>query len=281
MSNREKVAVIGSYAVGLTMTTDRFPTDGETVLGRSFQEHYGGKGSNQAIAAARLGGDVIFGSCVGNDNYGDKAIELYKKEQLDYRYVRRSTHGTSTGVGLVAVNKDGENQIVIDFAASNEVDRDDVDKMFQEIKDCKYLLMQLEISCDTVVYAAEKCKEENVQFILNPAPYQELPKEIYANCDYLTPNETEARSILGLDSDEYISDMDLAKGIYDLGVKNVIITLGSKGALIYNDEIQKNIGGIKVSAVDSTGAGDTFNGALMVALSEGKDIIKRVLNLLM
>lgn len=276
MSVREKVAVIGSYAVGMTMSTERFPTEGETVLGSNFQMHYGGKGSNQAVAAARMGADVLYGGCLGKDSFGDMALELYDKEDMNVTYVRRSTTGASTGVGLVIVNAHGENEIVIDFAANNEVGPEDIDNMMPDIKKCRYLLMQLEINIDTVIYAAKRCKEENVRFILNPAPYHDLPKEIYSYCDYLTPNETEAKSILGLKKEEPVSQMEVAKRIYALGVKNVIITLGGKGALIYNNEIQEVIEGIKVLAVDTTGAGDTFNGALMVGLAEGKTIQEAV-----
>lgn len=272
----KNIAVIGSYAVGMTITGDHFPLPGQTVPGRNFIKAHGGKGSNQAVAAARMGGHVIYGTCVGNDEFGDGAIKLFQEEGMDAEAVRRSATGKSTGVGLIYLNKEGENTIIIDFAASEEFSREDVDSMLPKLKNCEMLLMQLEGSMDTVEYAASLCKKEGIPFILNPAPFSPLKEELLKNCSYITPNQTEARAILGLEADDPISDADVAARLYDMGIENVIVTLGADGAYIKNKDLDQKVGGIKVSPVDTTGAGDTFAGAFCVALTEGKSIVDAV-----
>lgn len=272
----EKIAVIGSYAVGMTICCDHFPVGGETVAGNNFQAMHGGKGSNQAVAAARMGAEVIFGSCVGQDSFGDKSFELYREERINASYVKRSQTGQSTGVGLIYVNSDGENEIVIDFAANKELTPEDIETMRTQLKSCKLLLMQLEIDLKTVAYAAKLCKEEGITFVLNPAPFQNLQEGILENCDYLTPNQTEARLLLGLETDDTLSDEEVAKRIHQKGVANVIMTLGGEGALIVNEEGCKKVPGIEVEAVDTTGAGDTFSAAFCVALSEDKTLEEAV-----
>lgn len=268
----KKVGVIGSYAVGMTITTDKFPVGGETVRGSGFKAMHGGKGSNQAIAAARMGAEVIYGCCVGNDSFGDAVFDLYKKENIHSGFVKRSRKGQSTGVGLIYVNKEGENEIVIDLAANFEFSKAHVEEMLPSLKECELLLMQLEIEYDTVLYAAKKCKEIGLTFVLNPAPYQKLTQELLECCDYFTPNQTEARLLLGLEADDPISDEEVAKRIHKMGVKNVIVTLGSGGALYVSESICKKIPGIRVEPVDTTGAGDTFSASFCVALAEGKDV---------
>lgn len=270
MDKVKKVGVIGSYAVGMTITTDKFPVGGETVRGSGFKALHGGKGSNQAIAAARMGAEVIYGGCVGNDSFGNAVFDLYEHEKIDTRFIKRSQKGQSTGVGLIYVNKDGENEIVIDLAANFEFSKEHVDEMISSLKECELLLMQLEIAYDVVLYAAKRCKEIGLRFVLNPAPYQVLTEELLECCDYLTPNQTEARLILGLKADDPISDEEVAKRIHKMGVKNVIVTLGCEGALYVNDTECKRIPGIRVKPVDTTGAGDTFSASFCVALAEGK-----------
>lgn len=272
----KKIAIIGSYAVGMTIIGKRFPNPGETVQGSNFLMSHGGKGSNQAVAVNRMSrGQAIYGTCVGNDTFGDMAINLYKEEGLDFKHVRRSTKGLSTGVGLIFVNKEGENEIIIDFAASNEFSSKDVDDMMPDIKNCSLLLMQLESDLDTVEYAAKRCTEEGIPFILNPAPYRAISDELLRNCTFITPNQTEARGILGLKADDEILDEEVARRIREeKSVDNVIMTLGSDGVLVQTNEISEIVRGIKVEAVDTTGAGDTFNGAFCVGLHEGKSLIE-------
>ncbi|WP_230397768.1 ribokinase [Novisyntrophococcus fermenticellae] len=273
---KEKIAVIGSYAVGMTIVGKHFPKVGETVPGRDFQMMGGGKGSNQAVAAARMGAEVYYGTCVGNDSFADDALKMYEEEQIDASHVRKSRKGLSTGVGLIFVNEEGENEIVIDFAANKEYSREDVECMMPAIRGCRLLLMQLECSMDIVEYAARRCREEGVPFVLNPAPYSLLSDELLGNCTYLIPNESEARQILGLEADDEISDEEVAEKLYARGVENVVMTLGSRGAYIRNAQICKKVAGIPVKAVDTTGAGDTFTGAFCVALAEGRSIREAV-----
>ena len=268
---KAKIAVIGSYAVGMTIACDHFPVKGETVQGNNFKLMHGGKGSNQAVGASRLGAEVLYGGCVGDDAFGNMCYGLYKDEHMDTSFIRKSEKGTSTGVGLIYVDKHGENEIVIDLAANLEFSTEDIDRMMPRIKECELVLMQLEINPETVLYTAKKCREHGITFVLNPAPYREIPGELLKYCDYLTPNETEARLLLGLSSEEELSNIELAKRICGLGVRNVVMTLGSEGALYLNNTKTEVISGIKVKAVDTTGAGDTFSAAFCVGLAEGKE----------
>lgn len=273
---RERIAVIGSYAVGMTIVGDHFPIPGETVPGHDFLMCHGGKGSNQAVAAARMGAEVVYGTCVGQDSFGDGALKLFEEEKIDARAVRRSRKGLSTGVGLIYVNKEGENEIVIDFAANREFSPKDVDRMVPELRNCRLLLMQLEGSMETVEYAAKTCKKMGIPFVLNPAPFAPLTEELLGCCTYLTPNQTEARLILGLDSKDGRPDAEIAAMLYEKGVQNVIMTLGGDGCYIKNSQMDMRIPGIKVEAVDTTGAGDTFTGAFCVAIAEEKSIPEAV-----
>ena len=183
MNNKPTVAVIGSYAVGMTISAPHFPVAGETVMGSNFSVLHGGKGSNQAVVAARMGAEVVYGTCVGRDSFGDMCLRLEKEEGVDARFVRRSDKGVSTGVGLVIVNAEGENEIVIDCGANNECSPADVDAMMPDIRKAGLLLMQLEMDIQTTLYAAKRCREQGVRFVLNPAPYQKLPAELFACCD--------------------------------------------------------------------------------------------------
>lgn len=269
------ITVIGSYAVGMTIKTNRFPLSGETVPGYGFSVLHGGKGSNQAVAAARLGGNVFYYTCVGKDSYGKDAIMLYEQEGVDASAVKLSEN-MSTGVGMVAVNKSGENQIIIDIGANNDIGAADIDKIVPAIKKSSYVLMQLEINIDAVSYIAALTKEMGIPFILNPAPFHPLTSGVLKCCDFIIPNETEARLLLGLAPDDPCSNEMLAEKLLSQGVKTAVITLGSKGALIADETKCEYVDGKKVNAVDTTGAGDTFSAAFTVALSEGKKVREAV-----
>ena len=267
---KKQIVVIGSYAVGMTISCGHFPAAGETVPGKNFSMMHGGKGSNQAVAISRLGGSVVFGGCIGRDRFGDMCLELMQEEGVDSSDVRRTDSGRSTGVGLIYVNDEGENEIVIDFAANEELSAMDIERLAPKIQKSALVLAQLEIPPATVLYAAKKCHELGVPFVLNPAPYQKLPEELPQYCDYLIPNQTEARLRLGLDASSNVPDIEAAQRIWKMGVKNVIMTLGAGGALLLDSEKTVKIEGMKVKTVDTTGAGDTFCGAFCVALAEGK-----------
>lgn len=276
MNKNPSISVIGSYAVGMTISTPRFPVAGETVMGRHFSCMHGGKGSNQAVVAARMGANVIFGTCLGNDNFAKMCLDLHNQEKINAEFVRCSREGLATGVGLVIVNEDGENEIVIDFGANNEFSSRDVDLMMPEVEKTGLLLMQLEMNLKTTLYAAQQCHKKGIQFVLNPAPYQKLPEELLSLCDIITPNQTEARQLLGLPSDSPLPDEEIARSLHKLGVKTVIMTLGEDGAMIVSNDLDCKIPGIKVNAQDTTGAGDTFTGALCCALAEGKSMVEAV-----
>jgi ribokinase len=267
--------VYGSYAVGMTMHCKVFPASGQTVPGKNFQQFHGGKGSNQAIAAARLGGDVCYVSCVGKDKLGDEALALFKKEGLDTRV--KISEKNATSVGFVMVEESGQNRIIINFDAPMEIGPADIDALENELKNCKILLMQLEADIPAIVYAAKKAKEHGIRVILNPAPYQELPNEIYSYVDVITPNETEAKQMLGIDPVMDIPPEELGKRLLSTGIKEVIVTIGENGAILANAGGITHIPvGISVAAIDTTGAGDTFAGGLAVALGGGLPIEKAV-----
>lgn len=267
--NKPVITVAGSYAVGMTMKTERFPVCGETRLGRDFAILHGGKGSNQAVEAARLGAEVNFIGCVGKDSFGDTAIELFKEEEMNFENVKRSDK-FGTGVGFVIVDESGHNIIVIDFGANNDITREDIDRAEEDIAKSDILLVQLEICIEAVEYIVEVAKKHGVKVVLNPAPFQPLGDKFLSQIDIITPNETEARLLLGLSPECEISGLEIGKALLAKGVKTVIITLGSKGAMIVTDEYNEVVPVKDVKVLDTTGAGDTFSSALSVALAEGK-----------
>lgn len=269
------ITVVGSYAVGMTMKTDRFPISGETRLGRDFATLHGGKGSNQAIEAARLGAEVNFIGCVGKDSFGDMAIELFKNEGINYKNVKRSDR-FSTGVGFVVVDDSGNNIIVIDFGANNDISREDIDKVEEVIAKSDILLVQLEISIEAVERAVELAKRHGIKVILNPAPFQPLSDKLLSLVDIITPNEGEAKLLLGLKPNEEISEVEIGKKLLAKRVKNVVITLGSRGAIIVTEDKCETVPVKPVKVLDTTGAGDTFSSALSVAIAEGKGLKEAV-----
>ena len=268
---RPVITVVGSYAVGMTMKTKRFPICGETLLGKDFAALHGGKGSNQAIEAARLGAEVNFIGCVGKDSFGDSAVELFKEEGINCSCVKRSKD-YSTGVGFIIVDDSGHNIIVIDFGANNDIDRKDIDKAEDAIAKSDILLVQLEICMEAVEYAIEVAKRHGVKVVLNPAPFQPLSDKLLSLIDIITPNETEARLLLGMEPDEKVSEIEIGNKLLAKGVKTAIITLGSKGALIVTKEYNETVPVKEVKVLDTTGAGDTFSSSLSVALAEGRNL---------
>lgn len=273
------ITVVGSYAAGLTMMTRRFPTSGETLMGWNYRQMHGGKGSNQAVECARLGADVNFIACLGKDVMGDSAVDLYRQEGIDCSNVKFSEN-LPTGVGFIIVNEHGHNIITLDMGANKDLTPGYVQEKEEVIASSDVCLIQLEISPETVAAAASIAAGNGVRVILNPAPYQKLPDTIWNTIDILTPNEKEAKLLLGYGPDEEIGIPELAYGILSKGVNNVIITLGGRGAYYAAGNEGGNCGFIpakKVNVVDTTGAGDTFSSALGVATSEGKNLHDAVL----
>lgn len=262
-----KIVIIGSSNVDLTVRTSHIPSKGETIFGSAPQTAFGGKGANQAVAVSRLGGDISFITKIGTDSYGNMMAENLIKEGMAADTVIRDSE-TPSGVAWICVDDNGDNSIIVMPGANCTMTKDDLVPYLQLIKDADYLLMQLETPLDVVSFAAQVACENGVKVVLNPAPAQPLPDELLSKVDILTPNEKECRLLCGADASGDIranAQCMLAKG-----VRNVIVTLGEKGSLLCTAEGFVEIPAIKVEAVDTVAAGDTYNGALCVALSEGR-----------
>ena len=267
----KKIIVIGSSNVDMVVRTSHLPAPGETILGGEFFMNQGGKGANQAVAIKRLGGNLIFMAKLGNDVLGRQSVGYFKKEGIDTRYIALDEDSAS-GVALISVDDHAENSIVVASGANMLLNEQYVDKMLEEMFEGDILLMQLEIPLQTVEYAARKAFGKGVKVVLNPAPARSLPKELFRHLYMVTPNRIEAEMLTGI---KIANDADVekvAEEICAMGVKNVIITLGSKGCLIREEGVSYRIDAFKVEPIDTTAAGDTFNGALCVGLSEGMDL---------
>ncbi len=266
-----KIVVLGSSNTDLVIRSTRMPRPGETLLGGDFMMAAGGKGANQAVAIARLGSPVRFIAKVGCDMFGDRAVGQYAAEGIDTSTILRDGDAPS-GVALITVDAAGENSIVVAGGANNKLTVADVDSMREHIESADYLLMQLEVPMPVIEHAAAIAFEAGVKVVLNPAPAAKLSDGLLAKCYLLTPNETECGIVAGVavencEQAEAAAEMLIAKG-----VQNVIVTLGSKGSLYKSATERALIPAHRVKAVDTTAAGDTYNGALCVALSEGKTI---------
>ena len=267
----KKIIVIGSSNVDMVVRTSHLPAPGETILGGEFFMNQGGKGANQAVAIKRLGGNLIFMAKLGNDVLGRQSVGYFKKEGIDTRYIALDEDSAS-GVALISVDDHAENSIVVASGANMLLNEQDVDKMLEEMCEGDILLMQLEIPLQTVEYAARKAFGKGVKVVLNPAPARSLPKELFRHLYMVTPNRIEAEMLTGIKIAHDADVEKVAEEICAMGVKNVIITLGSKGCLIREEGVSYRIDAFKVEPVDTTAAGDTFNGALCVGLSEGMDL---------
>jgi len=264
-----KIAVIGSYGVGLSMRVPRMPEAGETLSGGAFEAGPGGKGSNQAIGAARLGADVRFLTAIGADDYGRAARELWANEGVDASRVVEFTDAP-TMAGFIMVEPSGENRIAIAPGALDRFSERDVETFREEIAQSDVLLVSMEIPMSAVIAALRIGRDVGVTTILNPAPAQTLPDEALEYVDILTPNQTEARVILGTD-DASLSDADVAKAIADRVDGAVIMTRGAEGAIVIDDGALHDVAAVRASrVVDTTGAGDAFNAALAVGVAEGR-----------
>lgn len=266
-----KLVVLGSINADHILNINHFPQPGETVIGKQYTVAFGGKGANQAVAAGRSGADISFIACVGDDDIGERVRKQLASDQIDTHPVEAIKDAT-TGVALIFVNAEGENVIGIDAGANNAVTPEYLDRYKQQVIEASALLMQLESPLDTVIAAAKIAKEHGTQVILNPAPACELPDELLSRVDIITPNETEAEKLTGINVDNNEDAARAAKALHDKGIATVIITLGSKGVWLSQNGEGKLVAGFRVKAVDTIAAGDTFNGALVTALLEGKQM---------
>jgi ribokinase len=265
----DKILVIGSYNVGLTVFGPSIPKAGQTILGNQFDMGPGGKGSNQAICIARLGGKITFLARIGDDIFGKDAMSLFKREGIDTSYINVDS-STSTGAGIIFVDKDCHNAIGVAPGANYKLTPEHIDKAASLFKQTKFLLMQLETPLETVYHAIEKAKKSGCTVILNPAPAQKLDAKYLSMVDILTPNESEAEILTDIPVKDFDGASKAAKALIAQGAKSVIVTMGAQGCLYITSAGEKQFPAYKVKAVDTTGAGDAFNGGLIYALADGK-----------
>ena len=276
MSN--SITVLGIFVADLCFIGKKIPSIGQTQIGNDFQIGPGGKGSNQAITAAKLNGDVNFISRLGDDEYGRMALEIYKSNNVKTDSIIKDKN-EQTGVAGIFIDQKGNNSINVIPGVANKISKKDIDNNLDTIKNSKIFLTQLEIPIDVTMYALEKAKNNDCTTILNPAPAHIIDKEYFKLIDYFTPNEKEAEFYLNkkIESEEEIKKA--AKDLLNLGIKNVIITLGEKGAFFKNNDEEYFVKPYTLidEVVDTTGAGDVFNGALAFAIANDKPIKEAII----
>jgi ribokinase len=267
-----KIVVVGSYATGLTMKVSCLPNAGETMLGSGYRVDFGGKGSNQAVACARLGTHVSFVAKIGQDSFGDAALQLYRDEGVDTAHVKRIAEAP-TGVGFIIVEAaQGQNCIAIDPGANEFLAASDVAGAAEVFQSSAAVLTQLEVPVAAAEEAMAQGRAQGAVTILNPAPVRPLPASVLQLVDIITPNETEARVLSGKVSGAHLDAEAVARDLVRSGVRQVVMTLGKNGALIVTASDAIHVPGVEVAAVDSTGAGDAFNAGLATALAHGASV---------
>lgn len=273
--SESKILVIGSSNTDMVICTGHLPLPGETVIGGTFFMNPGGKGANQAVTVARLGGRVSFICKTGSDIFGHQANQLFNEEGIDTSYVFSDTKNPS-GVALITVDTDAENCIVVAPGANTHLTPNDLKRSAEAVEAADIILLQLEIPMQTVEAAARMAYRLGKKVVLNPAPASKLSAGLLETLYAITPNETEAEAISGIRITDERTAEEAARKIASMGVCNVIITLGAKGALVFDGEHCEVVPAYKIQAVDTTAAGDVFNGALVVALSEGRTLPEAV-----
>jgi ribokinase len=270
----KKIIVVGSANTDMVVKIDKFPLPGETILGGTFFMNAGGKGANQAVATSRMGGKVTLVTKVGNDIFGKQTIVGLKNENIDTDYVFID-EGAPSGTALIMVNEEGENCIVVAPGANANLLPLDIEKV-KNISEAEIILMQLEIPMETIAFVAKNAKANNQKVVINPAPAQKLDDELLNGLFLITPNETEASLLTGITVHDEATASQAAEMFLSKGVQNVIITLGKQGAYFQNDILKLKINAPIVQVLDTTAAGDTFSGALTVAITEKMDWEKAI-----
>jgi ribokinase len=271
----KNIAVVGSSNSDLIIKAERIPKPGETIMGGKFYQAAGGKGANQAVAAARAGGNVNFIACIGNDVFGEEALKGFKKDNIntDHVFVDKDE---ASGTALILIDKNGENSIAVASGANLSLDEEKLLIAKEAIYNSSVLLMQLETPIETIESAASIASANGVQVILNPAPAHPLSDELLKNLTIITPNETEAEMLTGVPVNNLEGAQKAADFLLQKGVEIIIITLGIKGAFFATNNESQLVKGFTVEAQDTTAAGDTFNGTLAVAISEGKSLVEAI-----
>lgn len=271
MAEPARIVVIGSGNTDLVIRVDALPRPGETVLGGSFSQVGGGKGANQAVAAARAGGQVSFVAMLGDDDLGEAALAAYRSEGIDTGHVGRAP-GTPSGVALIMVDAAGENAIAVASGANERLAAVDIDRAADVIATADVVLVQLEIPLETVRHAVGIAATGRGRVILNPAPARPLDPDLLAMVDLITPNETECQQLTGIAVHDVSSAERAAARLLDLGPRSAVITLGGQGCLVADATILCHLAAHPVTPLDTVAAGDVFNGALAVGLAEGRDL---------
>ncbi|BCS89803.1 ribokinase [Pseudodesulfovibrio sediminis] len=271
-----KLIVLGSVNADHVLQVDTFPRPGETVIGHGYQVLPGGKGANQAVAAARLGADIGFIACVGDDDFGHRMIERFNEDGMETSAVM-AVEGLPTGIALIQIAASGENSISISAEANAALTPEVLAPHMTMLTQAETVLMQLESPFETIELAARTVRKAGGRVVLNPAPARALPDSLLAELDMITPNETEAEMLTGVGVETEADARKAADILHDKGVGVVLITLGEKGAYVSSSEGARLVEGYSVTAVDTTAAGDTFNGALVTALQQGKSMDDAIL----
>ena len=265
-----KIVVIGSSNTDMVVRSERLPRPGESVIGGGFMMAGGGKGANQAVAVARMGHTVLFAAAVGNDMFGDAAVAAYKRFGIDTTYIARKD--TPSGVALIMVDGAGQNSISVALGANNTLTVEDVMPALEQVESGDIVLLQLEIPMETVDACVAVAAAKGARVVLNPAPAAVVSEHTLSKLYLITPNQTEAQTLTGVDVTDEATAQLAAQVLVSHGVERVVITMGSAGAYLYEEGKGVLIPACKVSAVDTTAAGDVYNGALCAALAEGQSL---------